>query len=236
MTDGKKILCLIPARGGSKRLPSKNIKPFLGEPLINWTIGEALKSDYLSRIVVSTDNDKIAEVALKRGAEVPFMRPKELSEDTSTSIEVVIHAIDYFAQKGEIFDSVMMLQPTSPLRQAIDINNSISLMVDAHLNSVVSVCETDHSPLWSNTLPGDLSMDNFINPGIRHLRSQDLPKYYRLNGAIYLSKIEFIYRNKYFIGNNTKAYIMPKERSIDIDSELDFLIAETIKQYYDNCR
>jgi CMP-N-acetylneuraminic acid synthetase len=224
MFKGGKILALITARGGSKRLPSKNTTPMGGKPLITWSIEAAKKSRYIDTVMVSTDDDNIAQVALKNGAEVPFMRPKELASDTATSLEVVFHVIDYLKQKKEDYKYLVLLQPTSPLRTYEDIENAIERLTIS-TKAVVSVCETEHSPLWSNTLPDDLSMAKFIRDEVKNIRSQDLPKYYRLNGALYLAEIDFLIENKGFFGEQTKAYIMPISRSIDIDTEIDFILA-----------
>lgn len=222
MYKGKKVLAIIPARGGSKRLPNKNILPLAGKPLIAWTIEASLESAFIDKVIVSTDSLKIKEIALQYGAEIPFLRPSELATDTADSISVVKHTLDYF--NGE-FDYVVLLQPTSPLRTKDDIDNAFK-MLKGNVKSVVSVCETEHSPLWANTLPEDLSMENFIKHEVKNLRSQDLPSFYRLNGAIYISEIEYLFWNSGFIGKLTKAFIMKQDRSIDIDTEFDFKLCD----------
>jgi len=224
MYNNRKVLAIIPARGGSKRLPHKNILDLNGKPLIAWTIETAKKSKFIDKLIVSTDDDKIAEISKKYGAEVPFIRPENLSSDTTTSVDVILHTINFYNEKKIQFDYVLLLQPTSPLRTNEDINNAFNLLNDK-TKAVVSVCETEHSPLWSNTLPADLSMKDFIKPEIRNMRSQDLPKYYRLNGAVYLADIEYFIYYKGFLGDETKALIMLQEKSIDIDSEVDFVLA-----------
>jgi len=213
----KKILAVITARAGSKRLPNKNILDLAGKPLIAWTIEAALKSKYIDKLIVSTDSEQIADISKQFGAEVPFIRPKELSSDTVDSISVLKHAIEF--HKNEFY-YVILLQPTSPLRTVNDIDKALK-MLNSKTKAVVSVCETNHSPLWSNILPEDLSMTNFIRPEVKGKRSQDLPIYYRLNGAVYISEISYLERNNGFIGSKTRAYIMPKERSIDVDTKLD---------------
>ena len=227
MFNNKKILAVITARAGSKRLPNKNILDLAGKPLIAWTIDEAKKSKYIDKLIVSTDSEKIAEICKQYGAEVPFMRPDELASDTANSISVLKHSIEFF--KNE-FDYVLLLQPTSPLRTVKDIDKAIENL-NNNVKAVVSVCETEHSPLWSNTLPDDLNMANFIKPEIKNKRSQDLPKYYRLNGAIYISEIDYFYQNNGFIGQLTKAYIMNQLNSIDIDTEIDFKLCEVFINY-----
>ena len=224
MYKNKKILAIIPARSGSKRLPNKNILNLEGKPLIAWTIEEAKKSKYIDKIVVSTDSEQIAEISRQYGAEIPFLRPAELAQDTTSSIDVIKYCLENIKEN---FDYLMLLQPTSPLRTSEDIDNAIN-MLDENTLAVVSVCETEHSPLWSNTLPEDLSMENFLRPEVKNKRSQDLPKFYRLNGAVFLAEINYFYRHNGFYGPKTKALIMRLGHSIDIDTELDFLICKTI--------
>ena len=224
MYKNKKILAIIPARAGSKRLPNKNILNLAGKPLIAWSIEEAKKSKYTDKVVVSTDSKQIAEISRQYGAEIPFLRPAELAQDTTSSIDVIKYCLENL---DENFDYLILLQPTSPLRTAKDIDKAIE-MLDNNTLAVVSVCETEHSPLWSNTLPDDLSMKNFLRPEIKNKRSQDLPKYYRLNGAIFLAEIKYFYQHNGFYGDKTKALIMSKEHSIDIDTEFDFLICSYI--------
>ncbi|MDN3614788.1 cytidylyltransferase domain-containing protein [Vibrio gallaecicus] len=227
-----KILAIVPARGGSKRLPRKNIKVLNGKPLIQWSIESALGNKDISKVMVSTDCQEIADIALQAGAEVPFIRPDSLATDTSSSSDVVRHALDYYKEKGEVFDFVLLLQPTSPIRNAIHNEQAINLLKDKKADAVVSVCECDHSPLWSNTLPSDLAMDHFIKDEIKNTRSQDLQPYYRLNGAIYLAKVSRFYEeDSLFLSSNIYAYLMDNESSVDIDHELDFLLAETVLKY-----
>lgn len=228
MYNKKSILAVITARKGSKRLPSKNTLDLCGKPLFIWTIDEALKSKYIDTIIVSTDDKNIINLSKNyNGVEVPFVRPDFLSTDSSTSTDVILHALEYYKSIGINFDYVLLLQPTSPLRKSIDIDFSINEL-SKEVKSVVSVCETNHSPLWSNILPADKSMKNFLSKDILNLRSQDLPKYYRLNGAIYISEVEHFIKEKGFIGAKTKAYIMPKERSVDIDTKTDFEFCKII--------
>lgn len=222
MIRGKNILAVITARKGSKRLVGKNMLNLGGKPLISWTIEEALKSKYLDNVIISTDDLDIINLFQKyNGINIPFIRPKELSSDDTSSVDVILHALDFYKLKNENFDYVMMLQPTSPLRKSEDIDNSIEELSE-EIKSVISVCETEHSPLWSNKLPSNNSMKNFLPKQIRNLRSQDLPIYYRLNGAIYISSVKYLIEQNGFLGDQSKAYIMPIERSVDIDTKADF--------------
>jgi len=226
----KKILAIIPARGGSKRLPRKNVLPLGEKPLIGWTIDEAKQSKYITDIVVSTDNAEVAKVASQFGCPVPFMRPQNLSDDNASSVDVVIHAVEFFKkQLGKEYDYVLLLQPTSPLRNVSDIDSAIEMLFEKNADSVVSVCECEHSPLWTNTLPENLSMANFIREEHRGIRSQDLPKYYRLNGALYLTKVNRFLEEKCFaFSSKTFAFIMTQAKSVDIDNEIDFQLASLL--------
>lgn len=229
MIKGKSILALIPARGGSKRLPRKNVLPFMGKPLISWTIDAALKSKYIDRVVVSTEDNEIADIAQEYGAEVPFIRPKEIATDEATTIDVALHTISTLIKLGHNYDLILLLQPTSPLRSAEDINKIIELLDTSNSDCVISVCEAEHSPLWSNTLPESKSLSGFLKKEILNKRSQDLDKYYRLNGSMYLCKINrLMAENTFFIKDKSIAYEMTQESSVDIDTHLDFIYAEVI--------
>ena len=157
------------------------------------------------------------------------MRPAELANDTASTINVIFHAIDWF-KKHEDYrpEYILLLQPTSPLREVEDIRAAIQTLKDKNAWAVVSVCETDHHPWWSNTLPENSSMKDFLKPKILNKRRQDLPVFYRLNGAIYLADAVYLHECNGFFGPNTFAYVMPKNRSVDIDSDLDFKLAQML--------
>lgn len=231
MYDGKSVLGLIPARGGSKGLPGKNIRNLMGKPLIAWTIEEAIVSSVLDRIIVTTDDMEIAEISKRFGAEVPFMRPAEFATDTARGIDVVFHALEWLAKHNFLYDLVVLLQPTSPLRKAEDIVRSLELFQSKKAGAVVSVCECEHSPLWTNTIGEDLSMRDFLNSSIHGKNRQEIPDYYRLNGAVYVADWNYLERNEGFFGDKTYALVMPKERSVDIDTELDFNFAEFLLEH-----
>ncbi len=232
MFNGKKILAIILARGGSKRLPNKNILPLGGKPLIVWSIDEAKKSKYIDTVMVTTDSQEIYDVAQRHGAELPFLRPAELAQDETKSIDVILHALDFYKDKK--FDDVIIFQPTSPLRDVDDIDGAIEFFYGKNATSVVGVCEVEHSPLWSNTLDESLSMDNFLDDKYNNFRSQDLPVYYRINGAFYMSKIDSVIDTKtFFIKHDIYAYVMSQEHSADIDTKLDFIIAEALLKQKD---
>jgi len=226
MICNKKLLAIIPARGGSKRLPRKNILNLAGKPLIAWTIESALNSKYIDRVIVSTDDNEIATISKKYGADIPFMRPNDIATDESTSIDVVLHSVNYFEKVGNHYDYIILLQPTSPLRTVQNIDNSIELLQAKRVDAVISVCEAEHSPLWCNKIPKDGDMSNFIDESIINKRNQDIDKYYRLNGSIYLCSTERLQKEKtFFLKDNCVAYKMKPEQSVDIDSKSDFLQA-----------
>jgi CMP-N-acetylneuraminic acid synthetase len=225
MYNGKTFLAIIPARGGSKRLPNKNILPLVGKPMLVWTIESAIQSKYLDEIVLSTDSDDIIKVAGNYKIKT-IKRPLELASDTAKTVDVVKHVIENIDKK---YDFIVLLQPTSPLRTSAHIDEAIEQLIKLNADAIISVTEADLSPLWCNILPENLSMENFISEDIKHKRSQELPKFYRLNGAIYICKTEkLIEENTFFLKKNVYAYIMDKKSSIDIDEELDFKLAEII--------
>src|SRR3989304_87172 len=225
MYNGKRIVGIIPARGGSKGLPRKNVLPLRGKPLIAWTIEQAQASTCLDKVIVTTDNEEIASVARTHGAEVPFMRPRELASDNAKTIDVIYHALDWFEENFETFDIVVLLQPTSPLRRSTDINNVVEMLFSQKAGAIISVCETEHHPCWSNTLPHNRCMADFLRPELMNKNRQELPTYYRLNGVIYAAYCTYLKNKHGFFGSETFAYIMPKERSIDIDTKTDFNFA-----------
>jgi CMP-N,N'-diacetyllegionaminic acid synthase len=227
MYKNKKTLGIITARGGSKGIPGKNIKLLAGKPLITYTIEATKKSNYLTRTIVSTDYEDIAGVSRKYGADVPFMRPAEFSQDKSTSIEVVQHALKWLKEHdNEEYDYVMILQPTSPLRTTEDIDACIKLIVDTNADSVMSMKELeDFSPKKLKKIEDGIILPYFEEEGSQSSRRQELAKMYKRNCAIYVTKVEYINKSDLF-GKVSRAYIMPEERSVDINQPIDFDLAE----------
>lgn len=225
MINKLKVMAIIPARGGSKRLPQKNILPLAGKPLIHWTIEAAQKSKYIDNIFVSTDDKEIANVASKLNIFIPELRPPELATDKTSTNDVLNYTINKFAEN---FNIILLLQPTSPLRTAYHIDESLEMFIKKNASTVVSVTPCEHSPLWANSLPPNLSMNNFIKEDSLK-RSQELEVYYRINGAIYiLNKNQFIQDKKISYTDKSFAYIMPPYLSVDIDNEFDFQFANFI--------
>ena len=225
MINNKKVLAVIPARGGSKELPNKNILPIQGKPLIQWTVKSAQLSKYIDQCVVSTDNIKIAEIAKKSGAIVPFIRPKNISLDSSKGIDVVKHAINFY--KGK-YDVVIYLQPTSPLRTTTDIDKSLELLTENKSPTLVSFYKSNKPLHWHYTIDKNLQIEKAVDDKLPNKNRQDYEDIYLPNGAIYAADIDYLNKSDSFYTNDTIAYIMPKKRSIDIDDEIDFLFAESI--------
>jgi|APSaa5957512622_1039677.scaffolds.fasta_scaffold11744_4 CMP-N,N'-diacetyllegionaminic acid synthase len=228
MSKQNSYIAIIPARGGSKRLPGKNLLKIAGKPLIAWTIEAALKSDMFEQVYVNTDSEDIVRIAKQYGAVVPFLRPPELAQDQTTTVSVLEDMILRLRETGDSeLSHLTLLQATSPLRSAQDIIKATNFLESNKADAVVSICRTEHSPLWSNTLPENGSLDNFIPDSILKTRSQELPSYYRLNGAIYICSIQRMMEEKtLFLSSNCFGYIMSRKNSIDIDDEIDFELAD----------
>lgn len=222
MIDGGKVLAVIPARGGSKGVPRKNIRVVAGRPLIAWTIEEARKSKYIDRLVVSSDDAEIIEVARSWGCEAPFVRPAELSRDESPGIDPVLHALDMLPG----YDWLVLLQTTSPLRSVADIDGCLDRCVEAVANACVTVAPAEQSPYWMYSLGTDGRMQALLPTQVEVARRQDLPPAYLLNGAVYVARCEWLRRHRTFVNEETIGFVMPQERSLDIDTELDLQILD----------
>jgi N,N'-diacetyllegionaminate synthase len=221
-----KVLSIIPARGGSKGLPRKNIAVLGGRPLIAYSIESALRSKWAGKVVVSTEDIEISKVSRRYGADV-LDRPEELAKDESSTISVVMHVLKTLEEDGYVPEVVVLLQPTTPLRTSQDIDAAVDLFMKSDCDSVVSVCEMGHSPYWSFEDKNGYLMPLFGEEYL-HMRRQDLPPVYLPNGALFISRPEMLYRAKSFYSSRTLPYIMPPERSIDIDSATDLAEAELI--------
>ncbi|MFM4804502.1 cytidylyltransferase domain-containing protein [Aeromonas bivalvium] len=220
-------IAIIPARGGSKRLPNKNILPLADKPLIVWTIEAALDSQLFDMVLVSTDSQDIADVSMSAGAMVPFLRPAELASDTATTNDVVNHMVKWVESEHGAVERVTLLQPTSPLRNADNIKDAMKLFEEKKASAVISVCELDHPIQYCNRLPNDFSMKEFIAVS-DNKRTQDLEPYYRLNGAIYIFDRKFVGFLSEIYSEGSFSYIMNKENSVDIDDEYDFIFASSL--------
>lgn len=224
MIAGQKVLGVIPARGGSKGVPRKNIRIVGGKPLIAWTIEQAQKSRYIDRLIVSSEDPEIIRVAQQWGCEAPFVRPKELAADNTPGIAPVFDALDRVAG----YEWVVLLQPTSPLRAVSDIDGCLELCAARKANSCVSVSATNHHPY----LVYALNPDGYLKPYVKTLepvaRRQELPAAYVLNGAVYAALCSWLRNMKEFVNDETVGFVMPSERSLDIDTPLDIEIAELL--------
>jgi len=224
MINNKKVLAIIPARGGSKGIKRKNIKVLLDKPLLIWTVDVAIQSQYIDKLILSSDDIEIINIAKEYGVEVPFRRPSELAKDNTPGIDVILHAID----QCDGYDIVVVLQPTSPLRIVEDIDGAINKMIEAESSSCVTLCKSEKSPYWMYSINNNNILSPFLNDSVLYQNRQDLPEIYSLNGAVYVARIEWMKKHRSFIGNNTYGYIMPHIRSVDIDEELDFVLSESL--------
>lgn len=225
MYKGKKIAALITARGGSKGIPKKNITKLCGKPLIHWTVESALKSKYIDKIFLSTDSDEIINSVKKFPVEIPFKRPKNLSSDKATSTDVILHFLDWVKKNGDEYDTLLLLQPTSPFRKSEHIDNSIKKFIGAKALSLISVTENIKSPYLSRKINSKGYIENLFNVKSEK-RRQDIPVTYYINGAIYLMDVKDFQKYKTFQTPKTLSYIMPYYSSIDIDEPMDLKIAE----------
>jgi CMP-N-acetylneuraminic acid synthetase len=221
-----KILVIIPARGDSKGFPSKNLYSLAGKPLIAFTIENALKVSGIEKVICSTDDKKIAHTASSFGCEVPFTRPAELAKDRAKLTDVVLHALDWFEERGEDYDVVITLQCTSPLRTSKHIEKALDQFKERKLNSLISVCEFEHPIYWAY----DLLESNKLNPVFdvekANSQRQSLPKAYRPNGAIFINDTRVFRKCNGFYNADTAAFVMDIKDSIDIDDKNDITLAE----------
>lgn len=220
--EGRRVLGVIPARGGSKGVPRKNVRLVGGRPLIQWTIDAAHQSTILDRVILSCEDAEIMAVAAACGCEVPFQRPAELASDHTPAIEVVLDVIARFPE----YDIVVLLQPTSPLRTASDIDGTIETMVRHDASTSVSVTEVEKSPYWMFEIDAATGRLRPLLSESTAARRQDLPPVFQLNGAVYAASVKELVAKKKFVDSGTVPYIMPRDRSLDLDSEIDFRLLE----------
>ncbi len=225
----KSCLAIISARGGSKGIPGKNIRPVAGKPLIAWTIAAARESAVFQRIIVSTDSQEIAEAARQNGAEIPFMRPADLARDDTSGTDPVVHAVQWLElHENFISEWVMLLQPTSPLRASQDIRRAVALAEQKNADAVVSVAPVEDHPYWMKRIDTDGCLEDFIRLEKPINRRQDLPEVYALNGAIYLVRRTVLMAQETLFPQRTYALVMPRERSLDVDTPWDLYVADLI--------
>jgi CMP-N,N'-diacetyllegionaminic acid synthase len=224
-----RVLGLIAARGGSKGLPGKNIRPLYGKPLIEWSISAAKAASCVDSIVVSTDDAAIAEVARRAGADVPFRRPSELATDTASSVDVVIHAVDMLAKTEPAFDIVVLLEPTSPLREASDIDEAVDRLMRTSAGSVVSVCRAVSAhPAFMFRQDENCRLQPFLERQPTGLRRQDLDPVFFLDGTLYVSRVDVLRNKRSFYHEDTVAFEIPKWKALEIDDVNDFIMVEAL--------
>lgn len=233
MYKEKTFLAIIPARGGSKGLPRKNIKELCGKPLIAWSIEAGLKSKYIDEVVVSTDYQEIADIAKKYGATVPFLRPDYLASDTATSFDAVKHTIDFYKDElGKEFDYIILLEPTSPLREVDDIDRSIEYLLNSKADSIVGISKTeDQNPAFLIEKDTNNYLIGYKNKDMKVLRRQDINDVYFFEGTIYISKIDTLLKKKTFYHETTIGYEVPKYKSLEIDDLDDFIMVEAMMKH-----
>ena len=225
MYKNKKILAVIPARGGSKGVPRKNIIEIGGHPLIKYTIDCGKNSKYLDRVIISTEDLLIKRVAEENGGDVPFLRPKELAEDTSKTIDCIVHAVDTLESMEEEYDYVMVLQNTVPLRKSWHIDEAIEMIVNSNERSLVSISEVDEHPILMRTLNEDKTVRNLLQMNST-MRRQDFPKFYKVDGAIYIQKLDKDFNLDTSLNDGKLGYMMDKKYTTDIDNYIDIKIVE----------
>jgi CMP-N,N'-diacetyllegionaminic acid synthase len=232
MISGKTVLAIIPARGGSKGVPRKNIRNVGGKPLIAWTITTAQQSKYIDLLVLSSEDDEIMGVAQAWGCKVPFRRPADLAQDSTPTILPIIYTLEQLAGENppNHYDYLVLLQPTSPLRSVADIDGCIEKCVDRQSNACVSVTKAEQSPYWMYEVDENGKMRSLMQSAEVIPRRQDLPTVYALNGAVYVAKWDWLLQARSFLTEDTIAYLMPQERSLDIDTELDLALLEIMLQ------
>lgn len=232
MIDGKRVLGLVTARGGSKGLPGKNVRDLCGKPLIAWTIEAGLHSDAIDDLVLSTDSEEIAEVGQRHGAEVPFRRPAELASDTASSIDVVIHALDWLRGQGRDYDLLVLLEPTSPLREARDIDAALRQMLDHGATAIAGVCRADtvHPAfMFRKALAGRLVP--YLTHSADAVRRQEVEPLFYLEGTVYASTVPAVRERRGFYHDDTIGYEVPKWKAPEIDDIVDFLFVEAIMKH-----
>jgi CMP-N,N'-diacetyllegionaminic acid synthase len=232
MINDLSVIAVIPARGGSKGLPGKNIRPLLGKPLIGWSIEQAFASKYIDEVVVSSDCPEIIEISRKFGANVPFKRPAKLASDNSTTIDVLIHCLDWFEEKNKSFDILVLLEPTSPIREVSDIDNSLRILISKEQGSVVSVCKTEgQNPAFCFKKNDDSKINPYLEIQPTNLRRQEIEPVYFLDGTIYSSFTSSLRNQKSFYHNCTFGFEVPKWKSLEIDDIVDFSMVESVMRH-----
>ena len=240
MINGKRVVAIIPARSGSKGLPGKNVKMLHGRPLLGWPILAAKNSKYVDKVIVSTDSEKYAGIAREQGAEIPFLRPAALSRDEAKSGDVIIHALDFLGERGEHYTYIVLLEPTSPLTETVDIDTALERLEDDKMGAGaivgISKVEATH-PVFDVRL--DVKSGKirpYLNDLGKSIRRQDIEPLYFFDGTLYISNVETFYQRKTFYHDSTLGYITPRWKALEIDSLFDFICAEAVMEHIDLLR
>lgn len=229
MISGKKVLAVIPAREGSKGLPGKNIRLFRGKPLLLWSVEHGMSSRFVDRVIVSTDSEEYAVIVQNSGVDVPYLRPKSLASDTATSVDVILHAVDFLEAHGEAYDILALLEPTSPLRNPKDIDEALELLLSRpEAESVVSISLIEaHHPAYLMEKMATGFLKSYL-PNFKVIRRQDIQPLHFLDGTVYISWIDALRARKSFYHEKTLGYEVPKYQSFEIDDMDDFIICEAL--------
>jgi N-acylneuraminate cytidylyltransferase/CMP-N,N'-diacetyllegionaminic acid synthase len=232
MISNKKILGIVLARAGSKGLPGKNSRLLAGKPLVQYAIEAGMSSRYIDDVVISSDCDVCIQIAVSLGAKAPFKRPKHLAADTTLSSDVITHVIDYLQAEGNQYDMFVLLEPTSPLRDAEDIDRSLEAMITGEYSSLVSVCQAeDQHPCFMFEIQNSSKLVTWSGDKFVPLRRQDIEKAYYLDGSVYISDVDTFSRLGTFCHDNTGSYVVPKWKSHEVDDIWDFICIEAIMKY-----
>jgi CMP-N,N'-diacetyllegionaminic acid synthase len=238
MINNKKVLVIVPARSGSKGLKDKNILEIHGKPLLAWPINAALKSKYVDEVVLSTDSETYKQIGLEQGAKVPFLRPVEFSGDNIESIDVIFHCIEWFEDQSMVFDILVLLEPTSPMTETIDIDNALEkLLSSPSSTSIVGVSKAEcNHPIFAYKKAESSLLEPFINQTGQAIRRQELDDAFYLDGSLYISCIKALKKEKTFYTESTMGFEFPKWKAFEIDDEIDFEIVELLMKKYSNDR
>jgi len=225
--NGERVLAVVPARGGSRGIPRKNLVLVGGKSLLAWTADAARGSHVVDRAVLSSEDAEILEAGRAAGLDTPFVRPAELARDDTPGIDPVLHALDALEEQGDHYGWVVLLQPTSPLRIAADIDAAAAFCADG-APATVSVAAADKSPWWMFHMGDGARLEPLFDPASRPSRRQDAPPVYVLNGAVYVARVDWLRRTRSFLTDDTAGYVMPRERSVDVDEPADLHVVEAL--------
>ncbi|NJC41305.1 N-acylneuraminate cytidylyltransferase/CMP-N,N'-diacetyllegionaminic acid synthase [Brevundimonas alba] len=238
MIDGRRVLAIVPARKGSKGLPLKNVRPLAGKPLLAWPIAAARASSHVDRVIISTDDQGFADIAVAHGAEAPFLRPAELASDTAPSIGFILHAVDTLAEAGDVYEYVVLLEPTSPLTEGADVDAALEQLIASGADAIVGVTalETNH-PAYAVRMRSDGVIDPLQPGGFAAMpRRQDLEPVFGLDGSLYISTVEALRREQGFCHAGTLGYRTARHKAHEVDDLVDFLCIEAIAAHLDTIR